>query len=234
MADETPEQQLLKLIEQPPPGGASPADPATSPSAPAKVKKGFNAKALLTPSGWKGLLSYAKEQGASLAKEKPELYSLRKFNSLFKAGITIAGVVMLMYIVYGAYELNSEYSALSDYTQKQMADLPISGGRMLDPNFFEDIAKRNIFAPIQKKAEPEILETSMNRAKLVEMTKDIKLTGISVNPTDPARTFCMIEDLKKATTSFLKVGDNVAGFTISQINPDSVELQYQKETIELR
>ncbi len=239
MGDETPEQQLLKLIEQPQASGAQPAgdskDPKADTAAAAKAKKGLNFKSLLTPSGWKGVLSYAKEQGATLAKQKPEVYSLRSFNRFFRIALGAGGIVMFCYIAYAAYVMNSEFHELSDSTQKEMADLPMSGGRMLDPNFFEDIAKRNIFAPMEKKLEPELaLESGVSKAALVEMAKDIKLTGISVNPTDESRTFCMIEDLKKNTTSFLKVGDGIAGFTISKIGPDSVELKYQKEAIELR
>lgn len=236
MADETPEQQLLKLIEQPQAGGGapSPADAKAQPGAQPKAKKGLNLKSLLTPSGWKGLISYAKEQGATLAKQKPDVYSLRSFNRLLRVALVMGGLVMFAYIGYTAYDMNVEFHALSDFSQKEMADLPASGGRMLDPNFFEDIAKRNIFAPIEKKSEPEFVETGINKAKLTEMAKDIKLTGISVNPTDDSRTYCMIEDLKKNTTSFLKVGDGIAGFTVGKIGADSVELQYQKETIELR
>ena len=62
----------------------------------------------------------------------------------------------------------------------------------------------------------------------------MKLTGISVNPTDPSQTFCMIEDVEKNITTFLKVGDSILGLKVANIREDSIILQYQGETIEVR
>ena len=236
MADETPEKQLLKLIEQPHAGGSVSAatNTAGEAAAPIKPKRGLPLQSLLSPSGWKGLLSYAQEQGAGFIQQNSSTLGFKQFNQFLKIGITTAGVLMLVYLAYSAYDLKNEYDSLADPAQKQMADLPVSGGRMLDPNFFEDIIKRNIFTPSAKKIEPEVQDGGVSKAKVQEMTKDIKLTGISVNPRNDSRTFCMIEDLKKSVTSFLKVGDSINGFMVSKIDKDTVELTYQKETVELR
>jgi len=95
------------------------------------------------------------------------------------------------------------------------------------------MAKRNIFVPIDKRVVKKA-ETSEISLKLLEITQQLKLVGISVHPTDPKRTFCMIEDLKKNMTTFLRVGDTISGIKVEKINSDNVVLAFQQERMELR
>jgi hypothetical protein len=66
------------------------------------------------------------------------------------------------------------------------------------------------------------------------MVKDLKLTGLSVNPTSPSESYCMIEDITKGITHFLKVGETLNGLKVTEIHSDGALLQYQNETTEMR
>ena len=118
---------------------------------------------------------------------------------------------------------------------REAAVMPVPDTRKYAVDLFEDPKRRNVFVPYEKPVKvEEQTESSVMSLKLLEITKDLKLTGISVNPTDPARTFCMVEDVKKDMTSFLKKGDTINGLSVAEIKQDSIILSYEKERIELR
>lgn len=221
----TPEKQLLKLIEEP---------VSAQQAAAAKAKTGFHAQSLLSPNAWKGRLAYAQENFLTILKQSRDQISLKQINQVFRMAMVMMGAGLTMNLTYDAQLSMRDYNAYFEVSQKEIAEMPASGGRMLDPNFFEDIAKRNIFSPIQRKAEAKAAVPAESLVKLQEMLKDYKLTGISVNPVDVKKTYCMIEDLKKNTTHFLKVGDKISGAEVLDIGSDGVVLAYGNETAELK
>ena len=218
----TPEKRLLKLIEEP-------QSEATQKGGP-----GFQLKSLLSVAALKGRLAYAKEYGLSFVKQKKESISLKQIGATAKIGTVGLGLYLGVNLMWEVNALHQDYKTGFDISQKEMVDLPVSEGRVFDPAFFHEVERRNIFLPNSKRVEAQNAETNSMSLKLVEFTKDLKLTGISVNPENPERTFCMIEDIKKNTTTFLKVGDTISGLEVKSIKSDGVVLRHEKEEIEIR
>lgn len=236
----TPEQRLLKIIESPE-EAAKQAQRETAGrggvKAASKKKEGapVNWSSLLSPSAIKGRLVFAKDLlfgGGKVGTETLNVKQLNNVVKIFAVGFAGYVVVASSFETLGVYK---DYSSKFKVSQKEMAEVPISEGYQVDPALFDEVDKRNIFIPqekrVQAEANPDAQEASL---RLVEITKDLKLAGISMNEQDPTRTFCMVEDLKKNVTNFLKVGDTISGLKVDQINEDGVVLKHQKEQIELR
>ena len=68
----------------------------------------------------------------------------------------------------------------------------------------------------------------------MEITKTLKLTGISYFEGDASRTFCMIEDIQKNITTFLRQGESLGGVTVKEIRQDNVVLKLGEEEMEIR
>ena len=225
----SPEKKLLKLIEEPQTSAAKPSSEAA-----AKAGPQINFASLFSPSALKGKVAHVKDRVLLLLKNSKDPVNVKKVNRMI-TGITVGLAVYLgcaiMYEISVAYkDYNSEFKI----APKEMADIPMAESRKINPDLFEEVQKRNIFISQEKRTVAEAPDKESGSLKLVEITKDLKLTGISINPGDAARTFCMIEDLKKNVTSFLKIGDTISGLQVEQINPDGVVLKHQKESIELR
>ena len=219
----TPEKKLLKLIEEPiaAPGGEKP-------------KGGFNLASLLSPSALKGRIAYAKDNLVSFIKDRKEPIDFRQVNRVVKMITVGFGVYLTGAILYEVSTVYRNLDSEFNISPKEMAEAPETETRKLDQNLFEEVQNRNIFMPQEKRVSPEQTETQAESLRLVEITKDLKLTGISINPKDSSRTYCMVEDLKKNVTSFLKVGDSVSGLRVDQISSNGIVLKHQKESIELR
>ena len=232
----TPEQRLLKLIEEPS-ASASRAEQEASPKEErekGKAEKIFQLDSLLSTSALKGRLAYAKEQFSAMAGGGATQVDLKQINRTVKM---MTGGLAFFFAVAMGFEMLTTGKGLSlkmDSTMQQPSTAPVPEGRLYDVDLFEEKDRRNVFVPYVKPPEPEHDETKKLSLKLVEITKDLKLTGISIYPGDPGRTFCMVEDIKKNVTTFLKAGDSISGLTVSEIKPDSVILTHEKERIELR
>ncbi len=106
---------------------------------------------------------------------------------------------------------------------------------VFDASKISDTDTRNVFMPFAKRDEMLAAKpVSESAGRLVEMTKTLKLTGISYNPDDEKTTYCMIEDLQKNITVFLRVGDQISGMKVGKIQDESVELTYENDKIEIR
>ena len=66
-----------------------------------------------------------------------------------------------------------------------------------------------MFMPYGKRQEEADKLQKEQSARLADVTKQLKLTGISYNPQDPKSAFCMIEDVEKGITTFLREGDPI-------------------------
>ena len=226
----TPEQKLLQMIEQ----------PAGTPSAPGdtseKSKDGPKPSlaSLLSPSALKGRIAYAKDKVISFVKDRKEPINFRQVNQVAKMVALVIGLYLMGAIVYEVTVVYQNLDKEFATSTKEMADLPQAQIRKIDPNLFEDVQNRNIFMPQEKRGTGETVENQSESLKLVDITKDLKLTGISIHPTEPTRTFCMVEDLKKNVTSFLRVGDSISGLRVDQISSNGIVLKHQKDSIELR
>ena len=91
-----------------------------------------------------------------------------------------------------------------------------------------------MFMPYGKRQEEANKLQKEQSSRLDELTKKLKLTGISYNPAEPQNAFCMIEDVEKNITTFLRVGDPVGLLKVGKINEDFVVLEQGNETVEIR
>ncbi len=221
----TPEAKLLKLIEEP---QSAPQQSQGSP------KKKLPLKALLSPSVWKAYSATAKETLAAFFKKQKGRFQLRDINRTARILVIVLACFLVVGVLVEMNALNHDPIFKWEEKQRKRADLGALLERDFESGFLEEADSRNIFVPYGKRAEEAKNEKTAASMLLVDMTKKLKLTGISVNPSDTGRTFCMIEDIEKNLTSFLKVGDSISGLMVVKINPDSVILKYQDEEIEIR
>ena len=233
----TPEQKLLKIIEQDSPqtatGGA--ASGVEKPTGGGSGLSGFNIFALLSPSAIKGRIAYAKDYLQSYLKGHKDPLDLRKINRAVKMMTAGVAIYLSGAIVYEVVNVNHSYESDFKMSPKEIAEPPTVETKKIDPSLFEEVEKRNIFIPQEKRAlEAAGQQPQSNPIRLVELIKDLRLTGISINPEDDAKSYCMIEDIKKNITSFLRAGDMISGLKVDQITSDEIVLKNQNDSIELR
>lgn len=225
----TPEKRLLQLIE----GGRGEQAAATQ----TVRKNSFFSKfqQVLSPQGLKNLVQETKEACVDAFKNRKDFINLRGANKAGKIMTVVLGVFLLINMFYEIQVVNSNYVSGLQIPKKETSDIKFSEKKIFDTNLLNEAEKLNVFIPYDKRQKPETKEEeSAMSLKLVGIIKDWKLAGISYYASNPEKTFCMVEDLQKNTTTFLKVGDTLSGLVVAKINPDSVLFQFNEETIELR
>ena len=226
----SPEKKLLDIIEGSGPAGAAgvpggePMPPQTAP---------FDPQELLKPAFWlsasQGLIEHFKTSW----KGQQSGFTLKRIIAACRLATVVLGVILGLNLVYELYETNLPLKQKSGVQARTVAEASEAMTPIYSSNIAMDQARRNVFAPIARTAE-KADGKSEAALKVIEMTKQMKLTGISIHPEDPARTFCMIEDLQKNITAFLKVGDTISGMIVSRITPESVTLKYEEEEVDIR
>jgi len=233
----TPEQRLLKIIEA---GG----DPSSAPHVsaegeqdvseePKKKREPIDWKELLSPEGLRARFEYFRETLQNRAQEQSSAITVKTVNQFLIAGCVFFG---LFIIGNGTFEMNTvsrDFLSRFDLSQKKMADV-LMGNTHDASQLFANGAPRNVFAPYVESTETKTEAASDLALKLMEMVKTLKLTGISYFDGDESRTFCMIEDIQKNITTFLKKGESFSGLTVKEIKPDSVVLSLGNEELEIR
>lgn len=237
----TPEQRLLKLIEE------SDGDPASSSGgdepavsvkeqevrAAPRPRPKINFKEVLSPAAIRARIEHLKDSVISTFQEKKHEIKLGDVNRLLVIIVAIIFLILAVNVLIDMGMVGRDYMSQFDLTQKQRADVVLADGQRFVDGFLEGIGKRNVFTPYVAPASEKVAQESDLSLRLVELTRPLKLTGISYSD-DPQRTFCMIEDLQKNITTFLRTGDSISGMTVSEIKPDSIVLKLGQETIELR
>lgn len=238
----TPEKRLLKLIEGASPKAAEkpaapkPASPAAAAQAPrkpaARPAAGPNPVNFLA--GMVDSFTRFKDSWKNIGKQTPGELNLKQVNILFKVLTACAGVYLLATLAGEMRAGDKKFLESLQTNQHEIAELPPDQTKSFDVSMFEKGPKAEIFVPPGRRQVKQSGEPEQASMQLVEMIKDYKLVGVSINPTDLSHTFCMIEDLKKEMTNFLKVGDSISGLKILKIEPETVVLTRGKEQIELR
>lgn len=216
----TPEKKLLKLIE----------DPQSAEKQ--KSEMGFDFKALLSPSFWAVKLAAAREKGAATFQGEKVSFSLKKAIRIGRWITLVLGLMLFVNLLYEHYLTNQPVGMENEAAQRRMAESSVTL-RPLFTSTMPPAEERNVFIPFGQRGEKEEPKDEIS-LKLVEMTQRLRLTGISIYPGNPKRTFCMIEDLQKNMTSFLREGDTISGLKVSGITADGVILRYQDQEIELK
>jgi len=234
----TPEQRLLKIIE----GGGDPqqdqgslteeaGEPAFSETK--KKREPINWKELFSPTAIRGRFEYLRDSIQNQAKEQSGSIKIKTINQ-----VLVAGCIILAFVIVGnaAFEMrvvSVDFLSRFDLSQKKMADLLVGGTHDVSQLFMGE-PPRNVFAPAMEKAAGTATVSSDLALKLIEMVKTLKLAGISYFEGDASRTFCMIEDIQKNITTFLKQGESFSGLSVKEIKPDSVILSLGTEELEIR
>ncbi len=225
----TPEKRLLQLIE-----GGGRDEPAVKTRSAPKENVFAKFQELLSPEGIKQFLDVQKEAWTDAFKNRKDFLNLKGLNRIAKVFTVGLAIFLVLNMVYEIKVVNSNYVSNLQIPKREVADINLSDKKIFDTNLLKDAEKLNVFVPLSKREEKKEDKKDEMSLKLVDMIKQWKLAGISIYPNSPERTFCMIEDLQKNTTTFLKVGDTISGLKIDKINPDSVVLRFNEETIELR
>lgn len=225
----TPEQRLLKLIEE---QESKDADGAGGSGKQPGNK--FDFRALLSPAGIRAQIEYARDSfKAGFQKQKSPL-QIKKVNQFLKIAALLFGCYLVVNLLFDLGLLNRNLKQELSLKPTDLNEITLDDEVPAGESFFDETGVRNVFAPLDKRIQATDDETSSLTLKVLELTENLKLTGISIHPEDSNRTFCMIEDLEKSITTFLKEGDTISGLRVSAIKEDSVILQYQDEKIEIR
>lgn len=231
----TPEQRLLKLIEeQESSETGQEAEKSVKQEGPVpRAQPSFDVKALLTPGSWKESLTGAKNAlSENLLKHKDKI-QLQHVNNALKIMTALFGVYLAVSIFFDTQLINRDYAEELKVSSSLVNELDFGEDKGFGLSLFEGFDARNVFSPSGKKSD-QANEKSPTTLRILEMTQNFKLTGISKHPDNKSRTFCMIEDLERNITTFLREGDNMQGLVVDEIKSDSVILKYQDEVIEIR
>ena len=223
----SPEKRLLKLIEEPQQEGKS--------AKPAVLKRPFALKALLSPQVFKENLDAAHEFIFGYWKKNKDKFGMREVN---KAGAILTVAITLFLLISGVNEVRTLDKSVHEgleIPQHKMSDILSLPVQELSGIHLEQAEPRNVFIPFVKKEDPRAAQQQQNDAKLADATKNFKLTGISYNPTDAKNAFCMVEDIGKDMTTFLREGDSIGGLKVKKIEEDHIVLSGDNDqTIEMR
>lgn len=225
----TPEKRLLQLIE----GGRG--DQGTKTQTVRKNDFVLKLKQIMSPQGIKTLIEETRDGWINAFRNRKEFVNLRGANQAGKVITVLLAVYLIGSMIYEVQVVNSNYVSGLTVPNKEVSDIQFSEKKIFDTNLLNEADKLNIFVPYDKRQKEEVKEeVNAMSLKLVGLIKDWKLAGISYYAKSPEKTFCMVEDLQKNTTTFLKVGDTFSGLEVNKINPDSVLFRFNEETIELR
>lgn len=233
----TPEQRLLKLIEESDgsQGGLPEENDSVSVQEPAArpARPKINFKELLSPSAIRARIEHLVESVKESLQGKKHDIKLADLNKLLVGIIAVIFLILAVNVLFDMGMVGKDYMSQFDLSQKQRADVVFAEGQRFVEGFLEEVGRRNVFTPYVAPTKETSVQESDLSLRLVELTRPLKLTGISYSE-DPQRTFCMIEDLQKNITTFLRTGDSISGMIVSEIKPDSIILKLGQETIELR
>jgi hypothetical protein len=220
----TPEKRLLELIEEP--------DAHKKEATSATKKKDL--KDLLSPAAFQEKFAAFKGQGEIFFKKYKRSFGIRDLNRILKV---IVGILILFFMVSFIVDLvglNEDFSKSIQVPDSKMFEMEPPKEGQAEGSAVENWDLGKMFMPYGKRQEEADKLQKEQSSRLADMTKKLKLTGISFNPTDPKSAFCMIEDLEKSITTFLREGDPVGLLKVQKIYEDRVVLEQGNETIEIR
>ncbi len=215
----TPEKRLLDLIEEP---DAHKADVAAGAE---KARR----SGLFSPTALKE--KFAANTAATVRWVQAS-FGIKDLNRILKIVVVVLAVVFLVMLVIDVMALRRDIVGSIKVPDSQALEMaPVTDapkGAVAVENW--DLNK--MFIPYGKRIEAE-KQVQDQSVRLVDMIKNLRLTGISLNPKDPQLAFCMIEDIEKGITTFLREGDPVNMLRVQKIAEDRVVLALGDETVEL-
>jgi len=231
---ETAEQKLLKIIESQ--GAAETSSNQSSPGQDlaqqvASSVKGVGLPPVSLPSVLAPLMGLLK--GLTPGKSTGTPFGIREINKLFMLAIGVVCFLFVANVLGGMKMMNQKITFHLTSQAKNFSDDFIPS--LVDiSDYLENIKRRNIFRPFEKKAEaPEMVVENISNPRITELTQDWKLVGISWLST-PESASVMIENTKTGITYFLRQGEEFHGVTIKNIYADRVLLGCEGEELTLK
>ncbi|MDD5225918.1 MAG: hypothetical protein PHV97_01875 [Candidatus Omnitrophica bacterium] len=220
----TPEKRLLELIEEP--------DSHKREVTVATKKKDL--KDLLSPAAFQEKFAALKGQGEVLFKKYKGSFGIREVNRILKAIVALMVLFFAVSFVVDLAGVNQDFSKSIQVPDSKMFEIETPKDVPAEGSAVEKWDLGKMFMPYGKRQEEAEKLQKEQSSRLADMTKKLKLTGISFNPSDPKSAFCMIEDLEKSITTVLREGDPVGLLKVQKIYEDRVVLEQGNETIEIR
>jgi hypothetical protein len=220
----TPEKRLLELIEEP-------DSHKKGASASAKKK---DLKDLLSPVAFQEKFAGFKGQGEALLKKYQKSFGIKELNRILKVVVGVMALIFAVNFVVDLAGLNQDFSKSIQVPSSKMFEIEPPKEGATEAAAVENWDLGKMFMPYGKRQEEAEKLQKEQSSRLADMTKKLKLTGISYNPVDPKSAFCMIEDVEKSITTFLREGDPVGLLKVQKIYEDRVVLEQGNETIEIR
>lgn len=219
----TPEKRLLDLIEEP-----ETLNKEVSAGAKKSGLTGF-----FSPAAFAGIFSgFQGGFGPWMAKHKAS-FGIKGLNKILKIIVMVLALVMVVDFIVGYIGTRQDFAGSIKVPESKMFDVTDTKESAKGASSVESWDLGKMFMPYGKRQEEANRIIKEQSSRLVEMTKNLKLTGISYNPTDPKRVFCMIEDVEKNITTFLREGDPIGMLKVIKIDEDRVVLESGDETVEL-
>lgn len=222
MGQETPAEQLLRMIEGPP-------EVAGAPRLPGGRSWGR------VWSGLRGIWTRCVKWVMPIERRAdPFLWSVRLSNRFLWIMLIGLGAYTLRDFTRGGPKPSPELVGLSDRlasgdTQVQSVPSVDAAAQSL-PQYLAAFASRNPFtgsAFVQQQGQPAAKQTVKNR--LEELAAGVTVVGIDRGPTPVA----LIEDVGQQRTHFVKVGDSINGLLVKEISPQGVIVSYEGEEMAL-
>jgi hypothetical protein len=230
MAKETAESKLLKLIEEadakdtPASASGASASAATQASQVLSSVSSVGVQSIPIPPFIQKILALFSKGSSPSAG-----FGLRVVNAFLVFLIFIFGFFFAQDFSRGMKESQAQVA----FEIKQAAD---DGKLVALPtvndadSYIEQISKRNIFRPFEKKVEEIKIVAPEENQQIKDKVTNFKLVGISWLST-PETATAMIEDKSTSVTHFLKKGDDLEGVKLDVIYADRVEFSFNGEKL---
>lgn len=234
----TPEEQLLKLIENPEAAKSAPGNASKGEGA---VKQALKTRPAFSFSKIAGIFDYwkahwTKTQSAQSLHEslRTESY-IRSFNFFLIAGIMAAAIYLILDLTVLKEDQEQFLSSVS--TQDSLYPIrnekkEISAVPDLD-HYHEMIERRNPFlsplaapTPAESEEKPKAAVEGPAPNKVTEKAGKLNLVGISWSADNP---LAMIEDTESGKTFFLRAGQEINGLKVQEIQKEKVIVTYEGE-----
>jgi hypothetical protein len=220
----TPEKRLLELIEEP---------DSHKKEVTVETKK-KSLKELLSPVSLQDKIAAFRGQSEALLKKHRKSFGIKALNQILRVVVGVMVLIFLVSFVVDLAGMRQDFSKSIQVPDSKMFELEPPKEGSAEGSAVENWDLGKMFMPYGKRQADAEKAQKEESSRLAEMTKKLKLTGISYNPVDPKAAFCMIEDMEKSITTFLREGDPVGLLRVGKIYEDRVVLEQGNETIEIR
>ena len=217
----TPEQQLLKLIEE---KGQSGKGPAAPPAAKGSLKK--------LPGAFLGRLSFIRRSGKKRSTAgHPVSVDIADVNKILYAAVGCLFVYVVFDAVASAAHLRQPPNFVPPKDMKVAFTKDTIAPLQETSYYLQKVSSRDIFREGKKEAAPEVKPAENAVVEPSEAIKNLALVGISWSANPDA----IIEDKAHQRTFFVKRGQMVGeDVKVEAIFKDHVVVTYEDHEYELR